>query len=222
MWANEVKLQASQDIEKRFGNGTLTDADAIKEYSAQFDRAALQDSLKWCGSYRKFSEALSELIELPITVDARAFRGSLDPSKRRNTVIEMTIEDEGQAARDFTVMVKEYQIDPIRRDLTHIDLIVIDKEKEVESVVPIELTGKAKGLILGGQLHVVLHRMSVRCKPANIPAKVVVDVTELDVGGVLHLSDVRLPEGVVVAATADLAIVTCVGETGGEEAAAAS
>jgi hypothetical protein len=63
-WKNAAEEQALREIEKRYGDGTLTDIDALKEYSAQFDRAALQDSLRGCWSYKRFAESLGELIEL--------------------------------------------------------------------------------------------------------------------------------------------------------------
>jgi hypothetical protein len=63
-WQNEAEEKARQEVQRQFGDGTLTDLDALKEYSAHFDRAALQDSLNGCGSYKKFADALGELIEL--------------------------------------------------------------------------------------------------------------------------------------------------------------
>lgn len=166
---------------------------------------------------------------LPIAVDPRAFRASLDPVKRHNSVIEVTIEESGKPSQTLTVMVKDYQYHRIRRELSHLDLIAIDQNKEVDVTVPLEFTGKAKGLINNGQLHIVLRNVGVRCRPANIPSHLTVDVTELDIGGVIHLNDLKLPEGVSVPSHINLAIVTCVAaevataaETGGEAAAAAA
>jgi len=63
-WISFAEEQAIRDVKKRYGDGTLTDVDALKEYRAQFDRAALQDSLRGCWNYRRFGESLGELIEL--------------------------------------------------------------------------------------------------------------------------------------------------------------
>lgn len=63
-WIAFAEEQANQDVKKRYGDGTLTDVDALREYSAQFDRAAIQDSLRGCWNYRRFGESLGELIEL--------------------------------------------------------------------------------------------------------------------------------------------------------------
>lgn len=146
---------------------------------------------------------------LPIAVDARALKASLDPTKRQNTVINMTIQENGQAGQSLLVMVKDYQVDRIRRELIHVDLVAIDTNKEVVVEVPIEYAGKPKGLILGGQLHVVRHMLEVRCKPADIPAKVVVDVSELDIGDVIHVSDLTMAPGIAAASPGRLTLATC-------------
>ena len=146
---------------------------------------------------------------LPITVDVRALKHSLDPAKRHNTVISMKVEDNGEVERELTVMVKDYQIQKIRRDLLHVDLIAIDESVEVVAEAPIEYVGKAVGLITGGQLHVIRRSIEVRCKPANIPAKIVHDITDLDNGGVVHVSDLQLPEGVRPHSSGRFALITC-------------
>lgn len=63
-WVGSAEQIASDDLKAKYGNGTLTDEDALKEYAAQFDRAALQDSLRGCWNYKRFGESLGELIEL--------------------------------------------------------------------------------------------------------------------------------------------------------------
>ena len=147
---------------------------------------------------------------LSLEVDAREFRDSLDPARRRNTVITLTVEDDGKPATSLTVMVRDYQIDTIRQDLTHVDFLSVDKEQQVEIEVPLELTGKHKGLLAGATLHVVRHDLAIRCRPAEIPEKVVVDVSSLDVGGVIHVSDLALPTGVTSGVPGHLTVVTCV------------
>ena len=63
-WVESVEQHAIQDLKTKYGDGTLTDVDALKEYAAQFDRAALQDSLRSCWCYKRFGESLGELIAL--------------------------------------------------------------------------------------------------------------------------------------------------------------
>jgi large subunit ribosomal protein L25 len=65
-----------------------------------------------------------------IVVDVKALRGALDPVRKQNTVIDLTIDDGGNK-RSLHALVKEYQLHPIRREITHIDLLAIDPNKEV-------------------------------------------------------------------------------------------
>jgi len=63
-WRQDAEKEALRQIESAYGGTSPSDVDALKEYSAQFDRAALQDALVRCGSYKKFAESLGDLISL--------------------------------------------------------------------------------------------------------------------------------------------------------------
>jgi len=145
---------------------------------------------------------------LPITVDVKQLRGALDPVRKRNTVINLTIEG-GSAPRSLHALIKDFQIDALRRDVTHVDLLAIDPNKEVRAEVPLEFTGKPKGTVDGGQLRIVVRALSVRAKPSDIPTKLVIDVTPLEIGDVIHVSAIDLPTGVVSVTGRDQAVVIC-------------
>src|ERR1700704_5035704 len=85
---------------------------------------------------------------LPITVDVKHLRAALDPVRKRNTVIDLTIEG-GAAPRSLHALVKDFQVDVVRRDITHVDLLAIDPNKEVRADVPLEFVGKPKGTVDG-------------------------------------------------------------------------
>ncbi len=156
---------------------------------------------------------------LPITVDVKELRGALDPVRKRNTVINLTIEG-GAGPRSLHALIKDFQIDALRRDVTHVDLLAIDPNKEVRADVPLEFIGKPKGAINGGQLRIVMRALSVRAKPSDIPTKLVVDVSPLEIGDVIHVSSIDLPEGVASVTGRDLAVITCAAPE--EETAAAA
>lgn len=137
------------------------------------------------------------LAPLPIEVDVKALRAALDPVRKQNTVITVSLQDGGKAVRELSVLVKDYQLHPTRRDITHVDLLAIDPHKEVTASVPLEFVGKPAGAIDGGVLHTVMRSIDVRCKPSDIPVKLTLDVSPLGIGDVLHVSDIALPAGVV-------------------------
>ena len=145
---------------------------------------------------------------LPIVLDVKQLRGALDPVRKRNTVIDLTIEG-GAAPRSLHALVKDFQVDAVRHEVTHVDLLAIDPNKEVRADVPLEFTGKPKGAINGGQIRIVLRSLSVRAKPSDIPVKLGVDVSPLEIGDVIHVSAIALPGGVTSVTGRDLAVVTC-------------
>ncbi len=148
---------------------------------------------------------------LAITLNAKELKGSLDPAKGRNTVIDVRVEDEsGGPAAVLTAMLWDYQIDKLRRNVTHVDLISIDPDKPIEVEVPLVLVGKAVGTVDGGQIHVERHTLTIRCRPADIPTKFELDITELKIGDALHVKDVTMPSGVQAAVPEGFTVVTCV------------
>jgi large subunit ribosomal protein L25 len=161
----------------------------------------------------------SQLQPITVDFDGRAFRASLDPARRQNTVLDLTIESDGQPAQNLAVMVKDYQIDPIRRELTHVDFVAVDVTQDVTVQVPLVFTGKAKGLTDGGVMHVVMHDLLIRCKPHDIPNQIELDVSDMGVGDVLHVSDLKLPPGIAAAAAPLLTVITCAAPSGKGEAA---
>ena len=145
---------------------------------------------------------------LPIIVNVKQLRAALDPVRKQNTVIDLTIEG-GATARSLHALVKDYQLHPLRREITHVDLLAIDPNKEVLAEVPLEFTGKPAGAINGGQIRIVMRKVEVRAKPSDIPVKLTIDVSPLEIGDVIHVSGVTLPSGVTVVTGRDLAVVTC-------------
>jgi large subunit ribosomal protein L25 len=136
---------------------------------------------------------------VPVALEARALRRALDPEKRLNTVIRMTVEGLSDGSKELTVMVKDHQADALKGDLEHVDFVAIDVTQAVTVDVPILLVGKAKGVVDGGQVHQVFRSISVTCTPDRIPTKLELDISPLEIGDVLHASDLTLPDGVEAA-----------------------
>lgn len=113
-------------------------------------------------------------------------------------------QDGGPAS--FKCLIREIQSNPVTRQLLHVDLYAVDMESPLSVEVEIELTGKAAGIIDGGLLSQILRSVEVVCLPSQIPAKLIADVTPLGVGDSLHLSDIKLPEGVKFTAHNDEAV----------------
>jgi large subunit ribosomal protein L25 len=108
-----------------------------------------------------------------------------------------TLDMEGEGAGD--VMFQDRQIDPLRGRLVHADLRRLTKGEKVEVTVSIHLIGEAAGLSEeGAVLNQPLHDIKILVEPANIPESIDIDVTNLNAGESIHVSDIKFAEGIEV------------------------
>ncbi|MDR1658682.1 MAG: 50S ribosomal protein L25 [Deltaproteobacteria bacterium] len=108
------------------------------------------------------------------------------------------------------VLLKDYQVDPISRKVIHADFVKIDPAKPVTVKVPVVLKGRAQGVEKGGQIQQSEREVTVTALPSAIPDQLIVDITPLGLGQTMHLSEIKLPDGLSLAKTVDLpvAVVT--------------
>ncbi|MGF1509991.1 MAG: 50S ribosomal protein L25 [Myxococcota bacterium] len=121
----------------------------------------------------------------------------------RNTLFKLKGLD-----REPTCLVKDMQFDPVRRDLRHVDLHEVRESDRVLVDIPVRLTGRAVGVIAGGDLSLAKRTLTVRCSPMNIPKQVVLDVSPMGLGATIRVGDVALPENVESVENPRLAVVT--------------
>ena len=95
-------------------------------------------------------------------------------------------------------MIKDIQIDPVSRRMTHIDFVRVMMDEVVRVNVPVHLSGTAKGVKEGGVLDWQIRELHVECLPNAIPDTIEVNVDEVGVHDYVHVSDLKLPEGVKV------------------------
>jgi large subunit ribosomal protein L25 len=123
----------------------------------------------------------------------------------RNTIF--TIEVDGMGASE--VMFHERQVDPIKGRLMHADLTRLVKGQKIEVTVPLHLTGEPIGVEEHqGVLEQIIREIEIKCEPREIPDTLDVDVSHLDVHDVLHVSDIKVAEGIEILNDADLVIAT--------------
>jgi large subunit ribosomal protein L25 len=107
------------------------------------------------------------------------------------------------------VMFLDRQIDPVRSRLVHADLRRLVKGQEIEVTVRLELEGEPAGLSDGGGvLEQLLREVEIRCRPGIIPDFISVDVSNLGVHEVLHVSDIQVGEGVTIISDPETAVAT--------------
>ena len=140
-----------------------------------------------------------------IAVDPAAIEKAIATPHKFNTLL--TLKLDGVEKR---VLFKDYEADPVTRQLLHADFLEVELDKPVKVQVPIVTTGRAEGVGLGGILTVSAHEITVEALPNKIPVQIEVDVTPLKIGGSIHIADVKAPQGVTVkyATNFTVAVVT--------------
>lgn len=124
-----------------------------------------------------------------------------------NTLFDLVGEG---AVAGRTVLLKELQREPVRGGLVHADFFEIDANETIQVSVPIHLTGSAQGVVMGGVIEHSLREVELSCLPGVIPDEIVVDVSALDIGDSLHVSDLPLPEGVEMMTDTALSVVSVI------------
>src|SRR6266571_3095551 len=123
----------------------------------------------------------------------------------RNTIF--TVDIEGVEATE--VMFAARQIDPVRSRLVHADFKRLVKGEKIEATVPLRLVGEPIGVReQAGVLEQIIREVEIRCEPRDIPEHLDVDVTNLGVHEVLHVSDIPTSEGVEILTGTDTVIAT--------------
>ncbi|MCB9556434.1 MAG: 50S ribosomal protein L25 [Deltaproteobacteria bacterium] len=134
---------------------------------------------------------------IPIAFDPTALLKSLHPTKKRNTVFEMTIEG-GNAPQTELVMLKDFQTDELRGGWIHADFIRVSNNVAIDAQVPLLMEGRAPGVKMGGTLHQVFRKLPVRCIPSAIPECIIANVDGMEIGSTLAVRDLPVPEGVTI------------------------
>ena len=123
----------------------------------------------------------------------------------RNTIFTIDVEGVGVSE----VMFHDRQIDPIRGRLIHADLTRLVKGQKIEVTVPLHLVGEPYGVKeKQGVLEQIIREIEIRCEPRMIPDAINVDVSNLDVHDVLHVSDLKVAEGIELLQESDVVIAT--------------
>lgn len=130
-----------------------------------------------------------------LQVDLRHLELALHGAASENVLVDLTVDGEGGGKH--LALVQEVQHDLISRKIIHIDLHEVKPDEMVTLQVPVETTGEAAGVkVGGGVLEHVLFKLRVRALPKDLPEVIEVDVTNLQLGQTLHIGELTLPAGV--------------------------
>lgn len=125
---------------------------------------------------------------VPLAVPAMRLLKLLREMGEESKLIRLVI-GEGQDRQVRQALIREVQTHPVRRRFVHVDFYEVPLDQPIVVEVPVELDGEAIGVKKGGVLDLIRRTLAVRCLPGEIPDRVHIDITQLDLGSSIHVSD---------------------------------
>jgi large subunit ribosomal protein L25 len=144
-----------------------------------------------------------------VAVEWSSLRQALTTDAGLNALISLDIDGDVQLS-----IVKEMQRDPVRRDVTHVDFLRIDRDAEISVEVPIVLVGEAEKVEReNGNVTHALFALHITAKPDSIPNEIEVDISDLEIGDAIRVEDLQLPAGVTTDVDPEESVVQAQAQT---------
>jgi large subunit ribosomal protein L25 len=142
----------------------------------------------------------------PLQLERRAIDTLLSHAVGENILVNLEIEDGGKSGGRLA-LINEVQHHPVNRSILHVDFQAVSMNETLVAEVVIEPTGEAAGVKTGGGLlEQSLRSVEVECLPKDLPEKISVDVSNLELGSALHVSDLPALPGVKYLADAEVTV----------------
>src|SRR5207253_4798517 len=155
----------------------------------------------------------------PVQVAIRDIVAMMRHASGENVLVELEIAGETSSR---AALVQEVQHSPVSGDIRHVDFHAISMDQMIQAEVPLEATGTAVGVkTFGGLLEQSLRALAIECLPGDLPDRITVDVSQLNIGDSIHVRDIQLPPGVTPKVQPDLTAFSVVAPIVEEEPAVA-
>jgi large subunit ribosomal protein L25 len=140
----------------------------------------------------------------PLQLAARDINAMMSHAAGENVLVELEIAGEKSSR---TALVQEVQHTPVGGDIRHVDFHAISMDDTIQAEVPLEPIGTAKGVKnIGGLLEQSLRVLTLECLPRDLPDRITVDISQLNIGDSIHVRDIQLPSGVTAKVPVDLTV----------------
>ncbi|MBS3741649.1 MAG: 50S ribosomal protein L25 [Candidatus Cloacimonetes bacterium] len=126
-----------------------------------------------------------ELDSKPISIDYADFREVYKETLEHTNFIFINIDGE-----EHRTLIKEIQVEPVSREILHIDFQEIYSGQKIAIEVPLRIIGEAPGLQEGGVLETHLREIEIECMPKDLPDHIEIDISELGLGDSIHIEDI--------------------------------
>jgi len=144
----------------------------------------------------------------PVTINPADLEKIFTTGAGANAIIQLEVA--GEKKSDRPVLVKDLQRNAISDEIIHADFLEIHMDRNIRVSIPIRFDGESVGLKQGGVLSVLLRELDVECLPNAIPGEIRVDISDVDIGDVVHVREITIPGGVTLITSPDDPIVTVI------------
>jgi len=140
-----------------------------------------------------------------LSVDAREMFHILHGAAGANALVDLVVD-----GSEHLVLAREIQRDYIHNSLIHIDFLAVSRTQAITVNVPVVETGEAAGVKEGGVVEHHLREVAVECFPLDVPDQIEIDITELELGDMVHVSDLMAPKGVTILTNSEDAVLSII------------
>ena len=148
-----------------------------------------------------------------LKVSRRDITAVLSHASGENVLVELEISGDGEGITR-TALMQEVQHAPLGGAILHVDFHAISMDEMIEADVPLEPVGISNGVKnFGGLMEQSLRSIAIECLPRDLPDRITVDVTAMNIGDSIHVRDLQLPEGVTAKVQAELTVISVVAPT---------
>lgn len=140
-----------------------------------------------------------------LSIDYATFKQIVRGEQGEHAIVEVQVENQPEFGGP--AMIKAVQHHPVKDTYVHADLMRIDLKKKIRTQIAVKLVGHSVGVVEGGVIDHQCRELEIVCLALEVPDHVEVDITALEIGHSLHVSDLTIPDGVEVITSADRSVV---------------
>lgn len=146
-----------------------------------------------------------EMAPIPLSVDSREMFHLLHGGAGANALMDLVVD-----GHEHLAMAREIQRDHIHNKLIHIDFLAVSRNEKITVNVPVIETGEAVGVKEGGVVEHHLREVAVECFPQDVPELIEIDISDVALGDMIHVSDLTPPQGVTILSNPEDAVLSVI------------
>ncbi|MCL4378225.1 MAG: 50S ribosomal protein L25 [Actinobacteria bacterium] len=149
---------------------------------------------------------------LNIKVGSKSFKDLIKGRGISGHIFDLHLKEDGKAKK-ITAIIKDYQIEPLSREYSHLDFVRIRMEQEITIQVPILILNEEKSYGIkeqGGVLQHGIREIEITCLPKDIPEHIEIDIIDLKIGDIIKISDIKVADNIKILSDPDEMVLTII------------